>query len=266
MGHECQVKLEVFEGPLDLLLHLIRENKLEITDIPIALVTAQYLEYLEFMQALDIVVAGDYLVMAATLMHIKSAMLLPRPDLPRPEDDPRLEIVRPLQELMRIREASEALAERALLGRDVFVREEALDAETDPSIQETGPLPDVPLQVSISQLISAFKSILGNSALPKILEITRARMSLSASIESLTATLLRQGRMRFFELFSSDDRGAVVITFLALLELARLGWVALVQEQPHGDILVLCKRTHPAAAVITPTLDSIEFSPTPDSQ
>jgi segregation and condensation protein A len=265
VGHECQVKLEVFEGPLDLLLHLIRKNQLEITDIPIALVTAQYLEYLEFMQALDIVVAGDYLVMAATLMHIKSGMLLPRPDPPDPEDDPRLEIVRPLQELMRIREASEALAERALLGRDVFVREEESDEETDPSAR-AGPLPDVPIQVSISQLISAFKSVLGNSALPRILEITRARMSLSACIESLTATLLRTGRTRFFELFSSDDRGIVVVTFLALLELARLGWVTLVQEQPQGDILVLCKRTHPPAAVIGPDFASIEPSPTPDSQ
>jgi segregation and condensation protein A len=266
VGHECQVKLEVFEGPLDLLLHLIRKNKLEITDIPIALVTAQYLEYLEFMQVLDIVLAGDYLVMAATLMHIKSGMLLPRPDPPDPEDDPRLEIVRPLQELMRIREASEALAERALLGRDVFVREEGLDEETDPSTPGAGPLSDEPLQVSISQLISAFKSVLGNSALPRILEISRARMSLSACIESLTATLLRTGRTRFFELFSGEDRGVIVVTFLALLELARLGWVRLVQEEPHGDILILSKRKLPPAAVMAPNFDSIEFSPAPDSQ
>ncbi|RKX57836.1 MAG: hypothetical protein DRP37_08890, partial [Thermodesulfobacteriota bacterium] len=192
---ECQVKLEAFEGPLDLLLHLIQKNKLEITDIPIAVVTAQYLEYLEFMQAaLDVVVAGEYLVMAATLMHIKSRMLLPRPDPADSEDDPRLELVRPLQELVQMREAAASLECRPILGRDVFVRIGGLESEElkikneELKIgEEETPAPDSewPLEVNLTDLISAFKKVLGNNSLPRVLEITRAKASLSERMESI---------------------------------------------------------------------------------
>jgi segregation and condensation protein A len=241
---ECQVKLEAFEGPLDLLLHLIQKNKIEITDIPIAVVTAQYLEYLEFMQAaLDVVVAGEYLVMAATLMHIKSRMLLPRRDPVDPEDDPRLELVRPLQELVQIREAAASLECRPILGRDVFIREGGLESEklgSNAEISEHGSVGT--LDVSLTDLISAFKKVLGNSSLPRVLEITRAKASLSERMESIAEELNQIGSIRFFELFSSGDREMIVITFLAILELARLAKVRLLQESPGGDILLLLRR------------------------
>jgi segregation and condensation protein A len=242
---ECQVKLEAFEGPLDLLLHLIQKNRLEITDIPIAVVTAQYLEYLEFMQAaLDVVVAGEYLVMAATLIHIKSRMLLPRPDPPDPEDDPRLEIVRPLQDLVQIREAAASLERRPMLGRDVFIRERGLESEESGSnveVSETAGFEGA-LDVSLTDLISAFKKVLGNSSLPRILEITRAKASLSERMESLAEELRQAGSIRFFELFSSEDREMIIVTFLAILELAKLGKARLFQESPGEDILVLLRR------------------------
>jgi segregation and condensation protein A len=242
---ECQVKLEAFEGPLDLLLHLIQKNKIEITDIPIAVVTTQYLEYLEFMQAaLDVVVAGEYLVMAATLMHIKSRMLLPRPDFLDIEDDPRLEIVRPLQELVQMREAAASLERRPILGRDVFIRKGGLEdkrSEIDSKI--SGPAGfEANLEVSLTDLISAFKKILGNSSLPRVLEITRAKASLSERMESLAEELRQTGSMRFFDLFFSEDREMTIVTFLAILELARLGKARLLQESPGGDILVLLRR------------------------
>ncbi len=242
MEPECQVKLEAFEGPLDLLLHLIQKNKLEITDIPISVVTAQYLEYLEFMQAaLDVVVAGEYLVMAATLMHIKSRMLLPRPDPADTEDDPRLELVRPLQELVQMREAAASLECRPILGRDVFIRVGGLENEelgSNVEVSDPAGFEDT-LDVSLTDLISAFKKVLGNSSLPRVLEITRAKASLSERMESIAEDLNQIGSIRFFELFSSEDREMIIVTFLAILELARLGKVRLLQEKPGGDILIL---------------------------
>jgi len=248
---ECQVKLEAFEGPLDLLLHLIQKNKLEITDIPISVVTAQYLEYLEFMQAaLDVVVAGEYLVMAATLMHIKSRMLLPRPDLADAEDDPRLELVRPLQELVQMREAAASLECRPILGRDVFIRVGGLESEElkikNEELKIGGKETPAPgsewtLEVSLTDLISAFKKVLGNNSLPRVLEITRAKASLSERMESIAEELNQIGSIRFFELFFSENREMIVVTFLAILELARLGKVRLLQEKPGGDILILLR-------------------------
>ena len=244
MEPACQVRVEAFEGPLDLLLHLIYKNKLKITDIPIATVTAQYLEYIEFMEvALDVVVAGEYLVMAATLMHIKSRMLLPRPDPVDSEDDPRLEIVRPLQELARMREAATDFRSRPILGRDVFVRKGGLESEgLEIWDEETpGPGSEWTFNVSLTDLISAFKEVLGNSTLPRVLEITRAKASLSERMESLAKMLDQTERIRFFELFWGEDREMIIITFLALLELARLGRVRLLQEPSGGDILVLLR-------------------------
>ncbi|MEA3386139.1 MAG: segregation/condensation protein A [Thermodesulfobacteriota bacterium] len=246
MEPECQVKLEAFEGPLDLLLHLIQKNKLEITDIPIAVVTAQYLEYLEFMQAaLDVVVAGEYLVMAATLMHIKSRMLLPRPDPVDSEDDPRLELVRPLQELVQMREAAASLECRPILGRDVFIRIGGVESE-ELKIEEektSTPGPEWAFDVSLTDLISAFKKVLGNNSLPRVLEITMAKASLSKRMGSIAEELNQIGNIRFFELFFSEDREMIVVTFLAILELARLGKVRLLQEKPGGDILILLRHS-----------------------
>ena len=237
MDPACKVRLEAFEGPLDLLLHLIQKNKLEIKDIPIALVTAQYLEYLEFMKALDVVIAGEYLVMAATLMHIKSRMLIPRPTPDEDYEDPRLEIVRPLEELLEIRKGAEFLANQPILEVDVFLPEPDPELETLlDKTPDTKPL----LEVSLHELVSAFKDVLGGAGLPRALEIAKAKITLSARIEEITELLKTKSRISFFELFSpNQDRLYLIITFMALLELAKLGKARLAQEAPGKDIMIL---------------------------
>ncbi|NDY41430.1 segregation/condensation protein A [Dissulfurirhabdus thermomarina] len=236
---------------MDLLLHLITKNKLDVTDIPMALVTRQYLEYIELMQALDIVVAGEYLVMAATLMHIKSRMLLPRPEPLSPEDDPRLEIVRPLQELMAVRAAAEQLERRPLLGRDVFTRGRRLEeslAEMGIPVSGAEAEASRPIEASLYDLLDAFRKVLGNRSLPHVLEIARARVSLSERMEELSARLAAAGRLRFFDLFTPEDLQVTIVTFLAILELARLAQIRLLQEVPGGDILILPRAPEPETA------------------
>jgi segregation and condensation protein A len=129
---DYEVKLEIFEGPLDLLLHLIHKNEVDIFDIPITTITDQYLAYLDMMKALNMSVAGDFLVMAATLIHIKSRMLLPGSD-EEEDEDPRDEITRPLLEYMRLKEVAQELSEREILGRDVFSRKDGSWEEADPN-------------------------------------------------------------------------------------------------------------------------------------
>ncbi len=245
MEPECNVTLEAFKGPLELLLHLIDRNKLDITDIPIALVTNQYLEYLELLHALDVVVAGEYLVMAATLLQIKSRMLLPKPDPPESEDDPRLEIVKPLQELARLKNVADCLEEMPWLDRDVFLREPS--GEFDPGFEVPDEMSDTGfpgLEVGILDLINALRDALGNSALPRSLEITRARATLSQRMEAIEELLRNQGRTTLAELMTPDmDRYYIIVTFLALLELAKLSAIRLFQEQPGTDILVVARRS-----------------------
>jgi len=246
---ECQIRIEAFEGPLDLLLHLIFKNKLDITDIPIALVTSQYLEYLHFMKALDVVVAGEYLVMAATLMHIKSRMLLPRPEPADPEDDPRLEIVRPLQELAGIRESAAFLYSRPILGRDVFLREagppeNGMAYRDGEDLGNDGLAPRV-FEASLTDLIFAFRELLGRSALPRAVEISRARATLSEQMELIQGLLAGKRQISFFEVFASGSRNVLVVTFLAVLELARLNRIRLIQEVPGGDIMLVARVDNP---------------------
>ncbi len=246
--------LEAFKGPLELLLHLIDRNKLDITDIPIALVTNQYLEYLELLHALDVVVAGEYLVMAATLLQIKSRMLLPKPDPPE-EEDPRLEIVKPLQELARLKSVADRLEEMPWLHRDVFFREpadefdisgwehsavstleDALDEDDEVTLMHP------PIEAGILDLINALQNVLGNSALPRSLEITRARATLSQRMEAIEELLQREGRTTLAELMNSDmDRYFIIVTFLALLELAKLSVIRMFQEKPGDDIIVVAR-------------------------
>jgi segregation and condensation protein A len=234
---QCQVRLEVFEGPLDLLLYLINRDRLDIADIPIALVTAQYLEYLDFMHALDLAVAGEYLVMAATLIQIKSRMLLPGPEPLGPEDDPRFEITRPLKELLEMKEAARRLDARAMLGRDVFTR--------DGDFYDQGFLKDSLIEEQIEadllDLISAFRSVIGKERLPKVIELEEARCDLALSMEYILGRVSGDGVLSCHDLFSASDRRRAVCMFIALLELARQGKVRLVQETMNGDITVLMR-------------------------
>lgn len=247
MEPACQIKLEVFEGPLDLLLHLIQKNKLDIKDIPIALITNQYLRYLELMQALDVSVAVEYLIMAATLLHIKSRILLPASTPPAPdEDDPREIIIRPLQELLTLREAARRLMERPLLDRDVFLRPniQLSDAGEDDGkdCDELASTPTGRLEVSLTDLVNAFITVLKNGGIPRKLEIERAKQTVEQQMQLILERLKQANRLSFFDLFYSDDRRLVIVTFLAILELAKESKTLLVQEE-GGDIIMIYRQS-----------------------
>jgi len=231
---KCEISLEVFQGPLDLLLHLIHRNKLDIRDIPIALVTSQYLAYLELLRSLDVVVAAEYLVMAATLMQIKSRMLLPRPSPVDDEDDPRLEIVRPLEELKRLKELAQELGQRPVLGRDVFIRPGGACPEMAEGGEEAG------LEADIMELIKAFERILGNQDIPRAIEIARSRTTLAERSAQIAELIRKRGRLSFWDLLPERaEKDYVIVTFLALLELAKQRLLRVVQEPASHEILLI---------------------------
>jgi segregation and condensation protein A len=226
-----EVKLETFEGPLDLLLHLIYKNEVDIFDIPIATITDQYLEYLDMMKALNINVAGDFLVMAATLIHIKSKMLLPERETDEEEEDPRMEITRPLLEYMRLKEASGELSERELLGKDIFAR------QVQPQQEAQGEAEEVQLDVTLFQLIDAFRRVM-DQRLPGVqLRFQVEKWSVKEKVEHLMGILKERGAMNFRDLFEEDRVvSEFIVTFLALLELVHLGLVKVLQATAESDI------------------------------
>jgi segregation and condensation protein A len=195
---DYEVKLEIFEGPLDLLLHLINKNEVDIFDIPIATITDQYLGYLELMKTFNINVAGDFLVMASTLIHIKSKMLLPGSHEDDEEEDPRTEIMRPLLEYMQFKEMAEAFSEREILDRDVFAR------TVIPYFQDgvTGEEPE--LDVNLFQLIDAFKRIVDQRLPGAKLTVQHEQWSVKDKTELIIARLKEKGAIFFREIFSED--------------------------------------------------------------
>jgi segregation and condensation protein A len=230
---DYEVKLEIFEGPLDLLLHLIHKNEVDIFDIPIATITDQYLEYLDVMKALNINVAGDFLVMASTLIHIKSKMLLPELQDDE-EEDPREEITRPLLEYMRFKEIAGELSERDVLDRDVFARK--MSDYLQSQIEHEEPLMDV----SLFQLMDAFKRIV-DQRLPGVqLKLKIAKWSVKEKTEVIISVLRQKRDIFFNELFSEDRTLAeFIVTFLALLEVIHLGLVRVFQSQAGGEISLM---------------------------
>jgi len=229
---EYEVKLEIFEGPLDLLLHLIRKNEVDIFDIPIATITDQYLGYLDLMKALNIYLAGDFLVIASTLFHIKSRMLLPGAQ-EEDAEDPRMEIARPLLEYMKLKEAAEDLTGREMLERDVFTRR--LAPELKSQLQSDEPM----LEVSLFQLIDAFKRIVDERLPGTTISFQREEWSLKDKTTQIMDRLKTQGPFFFVELFDQDRTiSEFVITFLAILELVQMGLVRIVQAHLDADILL----------------------------
>jgi len=225
-----KVKLEnIFEGPMDLMVHLIKKNELNIYDIPVALVTRQYLEYLEWMQMMNIDYAGDFLVMASTLTHIKSKMLLPVHD-EDDDDDPRQELVKPLMEYLQLKSAAGELAERTLLGNDTFVRSskpEELLADSE----------DRMIQVGLFELIDAFQKILDNLPSDQLVEFTPDRVSVKERITEIVDILEEKGSVTFGELFAQDAvKSEVIVTFLAILEMVKLSLVRVAQHVQTGVI------------------------------
>jgi len=222
---EYRVRLDIFEGPLDLLLFLIRKNELDIHDIPIALLTRQYLEYLDLMKSLNVNLAGDFLSMASTLVHIKSRMLLPPSSGDEDEEDPRMELVRPLMEYIQIKEAAGLLGERELLNRDVFVRD--FVPEELRELEEDGEL----VNVSFFDLLMAFKKLMDESQVIREIRMTKERISVQEKMEQLLNRLREKGSLLFTQIFERPlNRSDMVVTFLAMLELIRLGLVLAVQK------------------------------------
>jgi segregation and condensation protein A len=227
---DYEVRLDIFEGPLDLLIHLIRKNEVDIFDIPIATITDQYLEYLDLMEALNITVAGDFLVMASTLIHIKSRMLLPGSEDENAED-PRMEITRPLLEYLRFKELAGELSERDVLDRDIFTRRFPSDYKSQFHSEESL------IEVSLFQLIDAFKRMM-EQKLPGVqLKFQVEPWSLKDKTTMIMDQLKERGGLYFIELFKEDRTLAeLIITFLAVLELAQMGLVRIFQTGPDKDI------------------------------
>ncbi|MBN1849404.1 MAG: segregation/condensation protein A [Deltaproteobacteria bacterium] len=228
---EYEVKLEIFEGPLDLLIHLIRKNEVDIFDIPIAIITEQYLEYLDMLKALNINVAGDFLVMASTLVHIKSKMLLPGYDEDEEAEDPRDEITGPLLEYLQLKEIAGELSEREILGRDVFKRNISLDYRN----QFQGD--DTTLEVNLFQLMDAFKKIIEQNLPGTPITFRAQKWSLKERIAFIINRLKEKQTIYFTDLFEGNrDISEFVVTFLALLEVIHVGLVKVFQPEPYKDI------------------------------
>lgn len=261
-----RIKLDVFEGPLDLLLHLVKKNELEVADVPTSAITEQYLGYLNLMQDLQLDVAGEYLVMAATLLLIKSRTLLPatEEDLEEEEVDPRADLVRQLLEYQRYREAALELSERPLLNRDVFAR---ASLDTDPEEIAELKADDGPPRVraTVWDLFEAFRRVLDKaSEVEPVHHVEVEPVSLRDRARLLLDSLRSARCLDFESLFDGDTtRLEVVVTFLALLELVRLRAVTATQEERFGRIVIELVVADPDAVKFD-TIDEYDSSITPE--
>ena len=227
---DLKIVMGEFDGPLDLLLHLIRQEQINIYDIPVARIATEYLRYLQIMQELDIAVAGDFLVMAATLIELKTRMLLPRDPFAaaEEEDDPRRELVDQLLEYQKYKAAAQMLWSRATVERAVFKRAEI---ETDKNNPE--------VTVGLFDLLKVFQEILARHKEEVLMEIEREEISMSEMLERLRNMVMSAGEVNlrvFFE--QARSRRELVVAFLSVLELVRTTDVRLFQEQTFGDIVV----------------------------
>ncbi|HWQ34219.1 MAG TPA: segregation/condensation protein A [Blastocatellia bacterium] len=243
-----RVRLEVFEGPLDLLLYLIKKNEFDIFDIPVARITEQYLEYLQLMKELDIAIAGDFLVMASTLIYLKSKMLLP----PEPKtegeaelaEDPRAELVERLLEYQKFKEAANMLHTRAEIEAACFTR---APLETDSSNPE--------VSATVFDLLRVFRDILQRATAVAEIEIHRDEVTMGDKLRQIKTLLEERHEISVREVFEScRTRRELILTFLVLLELAREVEITLTQSQLFGEITVR-KRTAEEVAAIRQSLE-----------
>jgi len=225
-----KIFLETFEGPLDLLLYLIRKNNMDIINIRVAEITHQYINYIEMMKDLSLELAADYLVMAAMLTEIKSRMLLPRPESLDPEADPRADLIRRLQEYERFKAAAEAIEALPRLGRDIF---------TQPVTVPTVVVPSCPPEISLQELLDAFIDILKRSDLIATHKVHQETLSVRERMSRVLERVNAQRSLVFSECFDlHEGRMGVVVSFLAILELLRMGFIDIVQAEPFGLIYV----------------------------
>jgi segregation and condensation protein A len=252
-----RVKLDLFEGPLDLLLHLIKKNEVDITDIPIAVITDQYLAYLGLLEDLNLDVAGEFLVMAATLMNIKSRCLLPEPESEGGEDeegDPRAELVERLREYQRFREAGLELSRRAVLTRDVFARPKGGQPD-DPAHTVVRELRDVSLGV----LLDALRDVMRRIRVAPVHEVLPEGLTIRDCVGPILNRLRATGRASFDRLFPEGaTRHRVIVTFLALLELMRVGAVRAYQEEDFEEVIVVLAL--PSVEAAEEVMRSFEFA------
>jgi segregation and condensation protein A len=242
---DIKIRLQSFEGPLDLLVHLIKKNQLNVYDIPIALITEQYLSYLDLMQELNLDVASEFLVMAATLIHIKSRMLLPRADptqLDEPEEDPRDALVRRLLEHQKFKAAAELLHDRETLRSAQWTR-------PDSRVEDlAGEDYEPELEVDLFSLLSAFRAVLERARERPPLPLPPEQISIEARIEQLLERLSETEACGFEDLFAdAATRPDMIVTFLALLEMIRLKLVRVFQSGLTGPIRIY-KRARPKDA------------------
>ena len=238
-----KVKLQIFEGPLDLLLFLIKRDKVDIYDIPISDVTKQYLDYMELMKMLDLEIAGEFLVMAATLMHIKSKLLLPPEETEQEEEepeDPRDELVKRLLEYKKYKEAAGQLGEMYNSHKGVFVR--AGEGEKGKIISDDG---SEYFEASLFDLITAFMKVLKDVPKEAFHKVVKNEFTVSDKIHQIYHMLAKQSGMLFFSLFSdAKNRDEVIATFLAILELMKMREIFTVQKSHFDDIEIIRNPEH----------------------
>jgi len=223
---------EIFEGPMDLLVHLVRKNELDIYDIPIALITEQYLQYLEWMQAMNIDYAGDFLLMASTLTQLKSRMLLPVHDGEDEEEDVLQEITRPLVEYLQMKSAADELFERNLLGENTFIR------NPDRAEFLTGS-DDEFIKIGLFELIDAFQKILERIPDEHRIDMRTDEISVKDKIAQIIDTLETKESITFLELFTDiPDKHEIIVTFLAILEMVKLTLIRIYQHVQTGVIRI----------------------------
>jgi segregation and condensation protein A len=230
------VKLEVFEGPLDLLLHLIKKNEVDIYDIPVSTITRQYLEYIRLMKELNLEVAGEFIVVASTLIQIKSKMLLPTPvdedTGEEEEEDPRAELVRRLLEYQRYKDAALTLAAREMLGRDTFVC-------TCPFPEVAPQSPEERVEVELFELIQAFRSVLDRVSEESFHEVGAESITIAERINDILTLLEGKESLLLDDLFTTScPRDYLIATFLAVLELCKLRMIRIVQATRYGTIVL----------------------------
>jgi segregation and condensation protein A len=260
-----KVQLDVFEGPLDLLLHLVKKHELDILDIPISFVTEKYLEYLDLMEALSLDVAGEYLLMAATLAHIKSRMLLPNSgndeedevaageageEGEEPELDPRADLIRRLLEYQKYKEAAEKLGHQPVVGRNVWGRGAATEDAVGDGVDADAIAPLA--QFPVHKLIEAFDRVMQQAKVKVAHNVIIDRLSVSERINEIADRLEREPSFAFTSVFRflrddvevspEDLRHECVVTFLAILEMAKLRLIAL--SQPEGESEIYIARAH----------------------
>jgi segregation and condensation protein A len=247
-----KLKLDVFEGPLDLLLYLIKKNHLDITDIPISEITDQYMEYIEMMKLLDLNVVGEFLVMAATLMHIKSKMLLPPDpaDIQSEELDPRDELMQRLQEYQQFKEIAEQLKGKESDRQQLFTR--VFDEVERQELKEDSK--EIFYEASLFDLITAFTKALRRAPEKQVYEVKQEEHTVDQKIHEVLHLLLDYAQINLTELFlKARSKSEIIVTFIAILELIRLREIVIVQKRVFGEIEILRNKEN----VLPPDSDAI---------